>query len=224
MRMKYILAATAALSLSAISAAHADVIYTGNIASQNATNYGGSGANVVLNQYDTLTLPALNAIILTVTTSEAANVGVNNHSTTTDYGFTNATATVLLDLTGPGGLSNTLSTTATQASGTALANSITNFPGLTSGTTYSVTLTGANLAAYEGTGSVSLNFLALTGGALFGGTTSAPNNTLFFGGGANLGVNVMIDYQNVPEPASLAILGSAMLGMGLIRRRRNHAA
>jgi hypothetical protein len=209
------LVAVAAVS---IGTAHADVIETGSIASQGASAYNYPGANVVLAQYDTLSLPTLNALILTVKTSEAANVAVNNVSGT-DYGFTNGTATVIIGLTGPGGLSTYLNTVATVSMGTALGNSITNFAGLTGPTTFTTTITGASLATYEGPGTVTLNFLGITGSGSFNGTSSAPSNTLFFGGGANIGVDVTADFVNAPEPASLALLGSALAGIGFIRRR-----
>ena len=218
MRMNSILAATAALSLSAIGIAHANVVETGSIASQGASSYNFPGSNVVLSKYDTLTLPTLNDIILTVSTTEAANVAVNNVSGT-DYGFTNGTATVIINLTGPGGLNTFLTTVATVTSGTAFGSSITNFPGLTGTTTYTTTISGAGLAAYEGIGNITLNFLGLTGSGSFNGTSSAPSDTLFFGGGAHIGVDVTATFENAPEPASLAILGSAIIGIGMIRRR-----
>jgi hypothetical protein len=171
MRMKLVLAATTMLSLTAIGMARANVIETGSIASQTAVSYASPGSNVILSQYDTLSLPTLTGIVLTVTTSEAANVGVNNNSGT-NYSFTNGTASVLISLTGPGGVTTFVNTTATVASGTAFANTITNFAGLTGTTTYTTTISGANLAAYEGLGTVSLNFLAVTGGASFSGNSS----------------------------------------------------
>ena len=221
MRMKLVLAATAALSLGATGIASANVVETGSIASTGAASYAG-GLNVVMSQYDTLTLPTLNSLVLTITTNEAANVAVNNTSAT-DYSFTNGTASVNMILTGPGGLFQLLTTSATVASGTAFANSTTNFPGLTGTTTYTTTLSGASLAPFEGTGNFSLTFVGLTGSGAFSGTSSAPSNTLFFGGGANIGVDVTADFQNAPEPASLAVLGTAIAGIGIMRRRKRAA-
>lgn len=218
MRIKFLLAATAALSVAAAGMASANVVETGSIASTTASSYGGSGLNVVLSQYDTSTLPTLNALVLTITTSEAANVAVSNTSQTTDYGFTNGTATVLIQLTGAGA-TTVLTTSATVSTGTAFKNATTNFPGLTGTTTYTTTISGASLSPYEGTGNFTLNFLGLSGSGSYSGTSGAPSNTLFFGGGASIGVNVIADFQNVPEPASLAILATAIAGIGMMRRR-----
>lgn len=219
MKTKFVLAATTALSLAYIGTASADVIQQGIISSEPSTNFYPS-TSVSLTKYDNTTLPALDAITITVTTQEAANISISN-SSGTPYAFTSASATVGLLLFGPGGVSTYLTTSATQASGTA-APGITDFAGLTGTTSYTTTISAANFSAFEGpSGTVAFTFESLLDGASFSGSTGAPSNTLYFGGGANLGVTVTVDYSNAPEPASMALFGTAMAGLGVIRRRRS---
>jgi hypothetical protein len=223
MTNKFLLAASTIVAITGfhIATASANLIYTNSIASQSSTNYA-SGLAVTLPKFDT-TLGTLNSIIFTVSTSELANVAVSNASPTTDYAFTNGNAALTLFTTGPGGFFNSLLTSATVANGTALQNSVTFFSGLTGISSAATNIGSSNFASYEGVGLANLIFDALVVGTNFSGNSAAPSNTLFFGGGANLGVDVSIEYDftvAAPEPASVALIGTAMAGLGVARRRR----
>jgi hypothetical protein len=204
-----------------VGTASADMIYTGTIDSQAASNYS-QGLSITVPQFDT-TQGTLSGILITVSTTEAASVQVNNVSLT-NYTFTNGFAQIFLNATGPGGFNQNLITAATVASGTATANTTSTFPGLTSSnTTGSISIPSADFLSYEGVGLANLTFDALVINTSFSGSSSAPDSTLFFGGAANLGVTVTVDYEYAPEPTSIALIGTAMAGLGIVRRRRRSA-
>jgi hypothetical protein len=222
MTNKLRLAATTAFAIAGfnIATASASLVFTNSIAQRVSTDYLG-GLSVALPQFDT-TLGTLNSIVLTVATNEVANVGVSNFSGT-DYAFTNGNASVSLITSGPGGFFDFLTTTATVASGTALTGQVTNFSGLTGSNSATFNIASSNFASYEGLGLSNMTFNALVTSTNFSGSSAAPSNALFFGGGANLGVDVTITYDYTsaaPEPASIALIGTAITGIGVVRRRR----
>ena len=227
MRRHFILAASALVAMLGVDVGAANAVplsYTGSITLQPSTNYAG-GLPVSVTKFDT-SLGTLNSVVISIATNESATVQISNfYQPQQDFAFTNAVATVGLLVTGPALYFSLLSTSATQASGTAFQTSVTSFPGLT-GSAFSTPVTepSANFGTFEGAGLATMNFTALVTGATFGGSSSAPGGALFFGGSASLGVDVTVAYDytpfSAPEPAGIALIGTAIAALGIARRRR----
>lgn len=76
---------------------------------------------------------------------------------------------------------------------------------------------GAILAEFTGTGTESLTAKSLTGTTITntGGNTTATQNTF-----ANVTGDVIYTYSSsAPEPATLFLMGSALVGVGVLRKR-----
>jgi hypothetical protein len=76
---------------------------------------------------------------------------------------------------------------------------------------------GAILAEFTGTGTETLNTNTLTGTTITntGGNTIATQNTF-----ANITGDVIYTYSSgAPEPATLFLMGSALVGVGVLRKR-----
>lgn len=104
------------------------------------------------------------------------------------------------------------------------------YKGLTSaGGAQTTSTLAALLAAFTGNGTFNaeLTLPALPEGSSFTGGGVDPRAALFFGGSAEIGGKIGIEYtytpRHTPEPMTMMMVGSAVLGLALVMRKRDKA-
>ncbi len=169
-------------------------------------------------------LGTLNSVTLTIDGSITGDIGLTN--TAADARTTSATSSASFIAGALAGFSlpNPLFTPSFgTGSQTILSGQTVTFLGLTGGGSTGPLLNNSILAPYEaaGGGNFSISVETLSGVSIVGGGGQISSS---FATNASATATVVYDYsvnnQNVPEPASMAILGMSMLTLGMARRRR----
>lgn len=105
--------------------------------------------------------------------------------------------------------------------GTALATFVPAFSGCSGGECMLVFSTSGNMGdpfltlVFAGTSLSSFN-----GATLCGATTGCPDSTQDFNGSAGFGFLGAGSITSTPEPSTYLLLGSGLIGLGLLRRKR----
>ncbi|HMD61944.1 MAG TPA: choice-of-anchor E domain-containing protein, partial [Opitutaceae bacterium] len=166
------------------------------------------------------TLGTLTSVNLTLTSTADGTVSVINF-TASPQSFTNAFASMTVNVTGPDGTATTVTPVSTQATGIANppAFTITNFNPV--GATAVSSVSAGNLGMYEAIGGGTLDFIINSSATGSYGGTGTPGAVGFGGSAAAYGdLQITYDYTVVPEPATYTVLvGAAALGLVLLRRR-----
>ena len=177
---------------------------------------------------DTFTLPefttppgdTLTGITISLSYNTTGAVNLYNNATTAQA-YTSVETTAALALTVPDSLMITTNAVAGPVSGMASGLVVTAVPGLTGSGLLNLVVPMADWSFFEGTGTFSSSLAA----GNFNYSVLGSNALFVQGDTATVGATSTVTYayvatSSLPEPATMTLVGCALLGIGLFARKR----
>lgn len=217
--------AAAALLVGISGAASAATVSYSSTTGPSYTPAGSFPTSINIQKFDT-SLGSLTAATLTLSITELASILVtNNFGSPRTLSSATANTNFNVSLTSPA-LSVTTTASASITGPITLATGNTLFTGIAASSSNALNLDATQRAAFSGAGVANI---ALTIGSPIittAGGASDGDLLVSFAGGAQAIMTLAIEYtytvptNDVPEPATLALLGMSVAGIAAMRRRR----